>query len=104
MKQYLRLLMGDIFLRAETFFFIEKPPNSVRQKRAIAISDDVKADDPTGDLKKFIDNQNKITESSVSHPDSEDSVDVDTSLPSYECGKCDKTFRRIYVKQQKQQH
>ena len=89
MKQYQRLLMRDMKS-------VRDVVDSVSPKRAITISDDIEANDPMGDLMKFIDNQTKIPPQ-VSDPDSEDGVDVDESLPSYECEKCDKTFRRMTI-------
>ena len=69
MKQYQRLLMRDMKS-------VRDVVDSVSPKRAITISDDIEANDPMGDLMKFIYNQTKIPPQ-VSDPDSEDSVDVD---------------------------
>ena len=43
--------------------------DSDRPKRAIEISNDTGADDPSGNLMKFIDHEIKIPEESISDPD-----------------------------------
>ena len=66
--------------------------DSDRPKRAIEISNDTGADDPSGNLMKFIDHEIKIPEESISDPDWNHGLD---SLPSYECENCNKISRRM---------
>lgn len=87
---------GKYFLQSGDIFYWKTfemyAVDSDRPKRAIEISNDTGADDPSGNLMKFIDHEIKIPEESISDPDWNHGLD---SLPSYECENCNKISRRM---------